>query len=269
MEGDRTPAAEGSVAEWTPADWEELLGQELGHPVRVLYGRSRTVPVQARGQRLPGGGGLEVRLHRMFAVAPAQVREDLARWLRVGRRARRACERLDGWIEQALAELPPPTRRRPTLAPTGHAYDLEAMAEPLWGGEFARDFVERPRPGLTWGRRQRSSSRRSLRLGSYDPELNVVRVHPVLDQEGVPEWFVRFVLMHEILHAALPPRRGRGRRWIHHGAEFRRRERAFEEHAPALVWEERNLGRLIRSARTGERFVPARGSLAELFRGRS
>jgi len=252
-------------AEWTPEDWEELLAQELARPVRVRYGRSRTVPVQARGQRVAGSSGLEVRLHRMFSAAPAEVREDLARWLRVGRRARRACERLDRWIEQALAELPTTERRRPKLAPGGLAYDLEEMAGPLWTGVFALDFVERPRPALTWGLRRRSSSKRSLRLGSYDPEQDVVRLHPVLDQEGVPEWFVRFVLMHEILHAALPPRPGRGRRWIHHSAEFRRREQAFDEHAPALVWEERNLGRLIRSARTLERFVPARGATARLF----
>jgi hypothetical protein len=31
----------------------------------------------------------------------------------------------------------------------------------------------------------------------------VVRVHRVLDAHDVPEWFVRYVLFHELLHAEL------------------------------------------------------------------
>ncbi len=197
-------------------------------------------------------------MHRMFAAAPEQVRADLARWLRVGRRARKACARLDAWIEQTLAELPRPARRSTPLAPAGLAHDLEALARPLLEGVFAMDFTENLPPKLTWGRRQRSSSRRTLRLGSFDCETRVVRLHPVLDQADVPSWFVTFVLMHEILHAALPPRPGRGSRWIHHGAEFRRRERSHPDHARALVWEERNLGRLIRSARNATPFRAVR-----------
>ena len=46
-----------------------------------------------------------------------------------------------------------------------HTHDLEALAQPLFLATFAGDFLERPRPALTWGRRCRSSSRRSLRLG--------------------------------------------------------------------------------------------------------
>lgn len=239
------------VDDWTPQDWEELLSEELAVDVVVTYGRSRTVPVHARHVRLEGRPAYQVRLHGMFAQAPEEVREDVARWMRVGRRARKVCERLDRWIASELAALP---KRRPGRAnPKGEAHDLSALAEGLFAGFFASDFEERPRPILTWGQRRKSSSRRSLRLGSYDPETNVVRLHPVLDQPGVPEWFVRFVLMHEILHAVLPPRPGSGSRMIHHGPEFRRREQSYPDHSRALRWEEKNLARLIRSARTGSR----------------
>jgi hypothetical protein len=78
-----------------------------------------------------------------------------------------------------------------------------------------------------------------------------VRIHPALDRGDVPEWFVRYVLMHEILHAALPPRLGKGRRWVHHGPEFRAREGEYVDYQRALKWEERNLPRLIRQARRG------------------
>jgi hypothetical protein len=254
----------GDANPWTVSDWEQFLCQELAHPVRVRYGRSRSIPVHARGATLAGRQGFEVRMHRMFALAPAQTRADLARWLRVGRRAREACERLDRWIEATLAAQPKTPSRAP-IEPVGLAHDLRALAAPLFATDFAADFADRPRPTLTWGRRRRSSSRRSLRLGSYDPEANLVRLHPVLDQAGVPAWFVSFVLMHEILHAAHPPRRGSGRRWIHHGVVFRTREAASPDHRRALEWEQKNLGRLIRSAREGTRFTPVReGRLARV-----
>ena len=139
------------------------------------------------------------------------------------------------------------------------------MAASLLAREFVLDFAERPAPGVTWGRRVKSRARRSLQLGSYDPQTHVARVHPVLDQPGVPAWFVRYVLFHEILHAALPARTACDGRAIHHGPAFRAREREYEDYARALRWQRRHLGKLIRSARNG---VPARPRLIQglLFR---
>ena len=124
----------------------------------------------------------------------------------------------------------------------------------LFDGEFSDDFAptgDLVRPRFSWGRRARSRSRRSLRLGSFEPETRVVRVHPVLDQEAVPAWFVRFVLKHEILHAVIDTYRDGAGRWVHHGWEFRERESSWPEYKAALRWERRNLARLIRSAREG------------------
>ena len=82
------------------------------------------------------------------------------------------------------------------------------------------------------------------------------------DQPPVPRWFVRFVLMHEILHAAHPPRIDGGR-WIHHGREFRARERAYADYARALRWESENLPRLIEAARSGRVLRPPREPVHE------
>ncbi len=197
-------------------------------------------------------------MHSMFATAPLEVRESVATWIRSGARARAACKRIDGWIAERLVELPPPPARRIVARARGAHHDLEALAETLWSSWFASDFTSaRGRPACSWGKSARSRSRRSLRLGSYAQGQHLVRLHPVLDQPGVPEWFVRFVLFHELLHAAVPPVRGADRRWIHHGPEFQRRERAHPDHARALEWEAENLTSLIRSARSGK---PLRGA---------
>lgn len=230
------------------AEIELVLSERLGVKVHVSMGRSRTQPVRATRD----GDAWSMRLHRMFAQAPRPILADLASWLKSGRRARAACARLDAWIDQSLAEIPPAPARAPVLHPRGRCYDLGELAERITRTELAGEFgPEAPLPRLTWGRRSRSSSRRSLRLGSFEPTARLVRLHPVQDQPGVPEWFVRFVLFHELLHAVHPPAKDAGGRWIHHGSDFRRREQAHPDYSRALSWEQRNLPALIRSARTG------------------
>jgi hypothetical protein len=176
------------------------------------------------------------------------VRLALARWLRSGRRARRACTVLDEWIDERLARLHSEEPKAVALETKGRAYDLTALTERAVAGHFGPDF--RP-PPVTWGRRGRSRSRHTLRLGSYDYQARVIRIHPVLDQPSVPAWFVQFVLFHELLHAALDDMPEPGTRKLHHGPEFRRRERAHPDYQRAIDWERRNVGLMIASARTG------------------
>ncbi|MBL8863757.1 MAG: hypothetical protein JNK02_17340 [Planctomycetes bacterium] len=251
-----------STRTWSEADWADFLAAELAAPVSVVYTRSRKVPVATRPLREPRGA-LEVRLHGHFAAAPEDVRGALASWVRSGRRAPRATARLDAFIAELLRAAPPVAARR-ALASRGSHHDLTRLAGELYAGELATEFggdVERPVIG--WGRRAMGRARRSLRLGSYDGDGRIVRIHPVLDQPAVPEWFVRYVVFHELLHAVFPVERGADDRWVHHGRAFRRRERAYPDHRRALAWERAHLAALIRSARTGAPLRPPREPLWE------
>ncbi len=249
-------------AAWSAAHWEAFLEGRFEFPIRVIYGRSRSAPVQAKALRAskrrgrtaePAIQGWELRLHHRFKSAPHEVRDALATWLRAGKRATKAGPILDAWIHAEIASLPAPERKL-VLDDQGLTHPLGEMAERLFRTEFKGDFEPHgslPRPRISWGRRTLSRSRRSLRLGSFEPTSRVVRVHPVLDQEAVPEWFVRFVLKHEILHAVIETYRDRSGRWVHHGPRFRQREASWPEFEAALHWERKNLARLIRSAREG------------------
>ena len=225
----------------TPAEWERILGSRLEYRVSVKFGRARTQPVRAVFER----GELDLRLHEFFAAAPTTIADDMAAWLRSGRRARGACTRLDQWIDEQLASLPRKTPRREAQRTDGDVHDLNALAESLFADEFRGQFADRPRPVITWGRRGKSRARRSLQLGCYVRESHLVRMHTVLDQPAVPEWFVRFVLFHEILHGAMPVGVQA------HGPEFRARERTYHRYADAIAWQARHIDRLIRSARNG------------------
>ncbi|MDH3590429.1 MAG: hypothetical protein OER88_01025 [Planctomycetota bacterium] len=219
-------------------DFESGLAAHLGCPVSVTFSRARTRPIGAEFHE----GRWMVRLHEFFVDAGADVRDDLARWLRAGRRARAACDRLDAFLSRSLAALPPARPRTVQLDPGGLVHDLSLLARPLFETWFVADFSGRDRPGLTWGQRRRSRARRGLQLGCFVPRSRIVRVHPVLDHADVPAWFVSFVLYHEILHDVLPED-------THHGPAFREREHRHPDYVRAQRWESRHLRRLIRRAR--------------------
>jgi hypothetical protein len=242
----------------TPERWQDFLTLELACPVRVVYTRARRMPIQVKRVSAPRRGAparLEVRMHSMFSGAPPDVHRAVASWIRAGRRAPRACAALDDFIAARLESLP--VELKPGQSkPRGRHHDLEALAGGLLQNELAEDFPKAEDvPAITWGRRGPSRTRSSLRLGSYDPDPGLVRIHPVLDQASVPVWFVRFVVFHELLHAVHPPQKSSGNRWIHHGREFRRRERDYVDYRRAMAWEEKNLTALIQAARRGTPFV--------------
>lgn len=243
------------------ARWRAFLEAELDCPVVIVATRARKTPLRVRP--LPRGHarasvsfrrnrGVELRMHAMFDAAPIEVQRAVASWIRSGERAPRATRTIDAWIEAGLAELPPPPVRVERLRARGHRYDLERILADVLATDLAGEATLRARPPhVTWGSRAPSRTRGGLRLGSYDPDLHRVRIHTALDQPAVPEWFVRYVVFHECLHAVHPPKRGDDGRWIHHGADFRAREAVYPDYRRVLAWERANLRALARSARKG------------------
>lgn len=121
----------------------------------------------------------------------------------------------------------------------GRFYDLEKMFARLnriyFGGELEK-------PTLTW------SQRRTRRiLGHHDSVHDTIVISKTLDSRDVPEWFVEYILYHEMLHIKHPARIIDGRRYYHTNA-FRVDERRFPRYEEAQVWLER-IARRARSLR--------------------
>lgn len=193
--------------------------------------------------------GLEVRLHRAFGKASAEVLEAVATVARGGdaprlERARKVLrDHMEGYWRDRGG---PPAVRPLVLQPVGETLDLRELRDDL----NRRFFGGRLTVGITWsnvfpGVVCRS---RSIRLGSFQTEGDdpgVVRIHPALDQPRVPRFVVESVVYHELLHADIPPVIRGGRRHVH-TPEFRRRERLFPEYRRAKEWIRKNLKRLLR-----------------------
>ena len=90
--------------------------------------------------------------------------------------------------------------------------------------------------------RPRSERRGTIKLGSYSATERLIRVHPVLDRDWVPRYFVSFIVYHELLHHVIPARD----RSLH-PPELLRREREFRHYERALAWEQKHIDRLLRA----------------------
>jgi hypothetical protein len=115
--------------------------------------------------------------------------------------------------------------RRMEHGPAGAHHDLEPMFERLNQRYFDECLVQ---PRLGWSTRRWRSQ-----LGCFDPALNQIVMNRELDQRGVPEYVVAYVLYHEMLHLKHPIRFARCRRESH-SVQFRKEEKLFEDYQRAM-----------------------------------
>lgn len=212
---------------------EARIERALGVPVRLVVTDNRRSMITTRRR----GSALEVRLHHMFLDAPSYVVEELLCYLAEGdARSSRAVSR---FIEENRHRV---KRRRIFLRTGGHHHDLADIFAEVRGGHFPSGVDD---ARITWGNLPpRRRGRRSIRLGTYTHDQKLVRIHPALDQDFVPRFFVSFVVFHELLHHVVPARRT-GDRVDYHPVEFRTRERAHPDYARAVRWEADHIDRLL------------------------
>jgi hypothetical protein len=175
-----------------------------------------------------------VRLSDALRKAPRVVVEAAAAIL-LGRlyRRRPPAELLDIYRQfsyarstrRLLQQMRQRRARRTEHRPAGTHHDLEPLFDRL-NGLYFNSALTRPRLG--WSARTWRTQ-----LGCFDPALNQIVINRQLDQNGVPEYVVAYVLYHEMLHLKHPMRFARCRRESH-SAMFRREERQFTDYARAL-----------------------------------
>ncbi len=186
----------------------------------------------------------------MFLDAPDEIIEELLSYLAEG--DARASRRIESYIEENRHRIKR-RGRRVLLRTRGAHHDLRALLDAVVEEHFSEDVVgevagpDMTSVEITWGRLppRRRRRRRSIRLGTYTHDAQLIRIHPALDQASVPSFFVAFVIFHELLHHVVPAR-PIGSRLDHHPPAFKRRERAHPDYQRALRWETQNLDALLR-----------------------
>ena len=207
-------------------------GKSLG--LKLTDNRHTIISVQR------GRTSYRARVHRMFAGAEPRLVRALARY--VVHNDARASAQLSEFIEsnQHLIHKQPPKARRMVLRTQGQVHDLAAIFDRL----NRRYFQGKHQARITWGPSRKHALQRSIKVGSYSLEDRLIRVHPALDSETVPGYFVDWIVFHEMLHGKHAIREVGGRRCFH-PPEFSREERLFPGYGRARSWEKTNLDRLL------------------------
>lgn len=194
--------------------------------------------------RTQSRGILTVRVHMMFLDAPERVIDALVGYVVHG--DREASAEIGEFIDANSHRIRAQRRAIGPLRSKGNVHDLgqilEDVSERYFGGSVTDVLI-------SWGRRGGAVDglkRTSIKLGSYSAPERLIRVHPVLDKEWVPRYFLSYIVYHELLHHLIPAVRVAGRAVLH-SAEFLRREREFVHYERAIAWERKHIERLLRS----------------------
>jgi hypothetical protein len=210
--------------------------------VRRLAARERDE--RRAGERRAGERGerrFEVRLHHMFADADPVITRALAHY--IADNDADASRILGDFIDANAGHVRGRARRAPTqvIFTAGEHHDLRAIFDEL----NARYFANRIDAAITWGARTgRPRRRNSIKMGSYSVEDRLIRIHRSLDRAFVPQFFVAWIVFHEMLHQVHDIRVKNGRREFH-SKEFLADEAGFEFYDQAKVWERRHLDALL------------------------
>ena len=215
---------------------ERRLEAIAGHPLHVLVTDNRHSMVSARRRN----GVLTIRLHHMFLSADPFTLRAIVQYTTKATRA--ASDVLGKYIEAHRQLIVAEKKRPAAIRTTGAIYDIGQIFDEL-NAKYFQGLVDAQ---ITWGEKSPKGRRRrrSIRLGTYCTDQKLIRVHPKLDQDFVPRYFVEFVIYHEMLHHIVPMPLEGGRR-IFHSREFRMREKRFEYFERAQAWEKRHIGKLL------------------------
>ena len=176
-------------------------------------------------------GVVLVRMHRIFLSADSTVMEEIADFIK---NSKIKTPRINVFIRQNSHQLKKRTLRKVSLKTEGRCYSLLEIFCSI-NREY---FDDRVAASITWGSRgpRRAAARRTL--GSYCSDNSMIRINPLLDNRGVPRYFLELVVYHEMLHADMGVEKNGARRTVH-SREFKRREKTFRHYDRAIAWEKK------------------------------
>ncbi|MCC5874632.1 MAG: hypothetical protein JJU11_00300 [Candidatus Sumerlaeia bacterium] len=234
----------------TEEELSRFLAETSGKKVQLRLNSNRQTMLSVRPS--PDGRSARVSIHRVFLSAGPEVLRAAAGYL-AGPSAsdRRA---IKDFIEHKVPELQRQTVSTASLrqqrgTSRGKHHNLVPQAqrinEQFFGGSLTFHIV--------WGRRERTGKarRRHVTLGSALVLERLIRIHPVMDTPHVPQWFLDFVIFHEMLHLYIPPYRTAGGRNAIHSPEFERIERLHPHYHAVRAWEKKWVWKMMNAWEVG------------------
>jgi hypothetical protein len=173
----------------------------------------------------------KVSLHRIFLQAPQNVMDALACYLR--RDEPKIGKTVKAFIETSLKTLDYSHQLDPKkLCSQGNVYNLKQIYDDL-NSEY---FDSKLGLHITWFGKHMQRARSRVTFGLYHDPLKLIKVSRMLDSPSFPDYFVSYVVYHEMVHNVCPSYfNHRGQHQIH-SKEFKEREMQYRHYDKAQQW---------------------------------
>lgn len=184
-----------------------------------------------------------VRLHRGFVEAEDVHLEALVQFLKTGAPVHR--NTMLAFMEAWHSRQPAASTAREREWSKGTVFELRPRADELNRLYFGNALTF----SVSWNRHVRRTKTypRTLHLGLCSTVNKEILIHPLLDQPGMPEYFLDYILFHEMTHLEVVPRPDQSGRMIAHSKEFYAKETQFPRYKEAIAFQEKQLTLFIRS----------------------
>jgi hypothetical protein len=182
-------------------------------------------------------------VHKMFLFAPEHVISAIAHYVRGTRQhLKERNQILREFIHAHLSTSDYTHQVDPgKLVQQGKVFHLK----PLYDALNEKYFENKLNLSLTWYGKAVRKRRVRITFGQYVSGLRLIKIHRMLDDHFFPEYFVSFIVYHEMLHSVIPGAMDAHGRFCCHGKTFKERERAFEDYQKAIDWEKTHKAKLF------------------------
>ncbi|MEC7838545.1 MAG: SprT-like domain-containing protein [Chlamydiota bacterium] len=173
----------------------------------------------------------KVSMHRMFLQAPKSIMDALV--CHITKENSSLAPSVKAFIEKQLQEIDYSHEVSSLkLFTEGKHYDLKALYDEI-NEEY---FDGKLNLSITWYGRLSKRKRAQVTFGLYQQTLKLVKIHRILDNPFFPEYFVKFVIYHEMVHHVCPTYYDEKGRHQIHTREFKKKEKEFRDFELAQSW---------------------------------
>lgn len=216
----------------TSSSLRETLCRLSKKQVDILLNDNRTTMISILEQKKKY---VRISLHRMFLNATNPVIEALVGLIQNQREPRHSTL-LRGYINEHLHFFTNDKKCDPKKwVSQGKIYDLNHLYNEL----NSSYFENRLNLNITWYGEATKRRGSQMTYGLYDESLKLIKIHRLLDRENCPEFYITYVIYHEMLHEVHRPQMRSQRNCIH-TPEFKTEEKKFQYYQEAKDWEKKS-----------------------------
>ncbi len=207
--------------------FQEELEDDIGKKLQLKINDNRSTMLSVKWEP----DCTKVSLHRMFLKAPQNIMQALACYIREENGVMHP--KIKAFIESGLQKLDYSSVLDPKkLYQIGNVHHLKQIYDDL-NREY---FNGKLQLAITWFGKFNYRNRNRVTFGLYHDSMKLIKINRMLDSPSFPDYFVAYVIYHEMVHHVCPAyvdERGINRI---HSKEFKETESKFKYFGLAEKW---------------------------------